>query len=143
MDDDMTFGKQSEESSIKTISKFLGFKLKHTKSNTAKFDFKNRRHKVFVELKTRRHNSSRYPTHMVGYNKIKFAFEILDSYGIIAYICFRFLTDTSDEMFIWKISRDNFKEKWIKYNHTTRRDRGRNEVSDACFIPISAMTRVY
>ena len=90
------------------------------------FDYSN--HTTFVELKSRNCLSTKYPTTMVGMNKIKEC-----TAGFDYYFFFKFI----DGLFYWKYSPN-------KYVVRTggRSDRGRVEINDYLYIPVNDLELV-
>ena len=84
----------------------------------------------FVELKKRNVESYKYPDTMIGLNKIKYCQDKPEDY----YFVFSFL----DGDYIWKYNN----EAKLNYRSGGRRDRGRNEIKDYCYIPINLLKKI-
>ena len=84
------------------------------------FDFIN--DKYLIELKTRNAVWGQYPSLMFGANKLNKAKEIKDK---DVYFFFKL----KDGLYYWK-----YKEGEYEINKGGRTDRGKNEITDCCFI---------
>jgi hypothetical protein len=91
--DDLRFGTASEIANLDLLQTFLETTLER-KGGYAIFDFENPTKTVFVELKSRRIAHDKYPTAIVGENKVKacddecqywFAFCYTDGVYVIKY----------------------------------------------------------
>ena len=88
----------------------------------SEFDFKNDR--VYVEVKRRRNTKLKYPTTMVGENKVVKGFE----HQLAGKRVF-FVFDFVDCMCIWELDRDEYEVR-----HGGRTDRGTAEIKSYCYI---------
>jgi len=70
--EDYSFGTQSEVKAHKRIEDFLETPLIH-KGGMAIFDFSNANGTVHADLKTRRISHDKFPTAIIGSNKVEFA----------------------------------------------------------------------
>ena len=94
------------------------------KTRYCKHDFVS--DKYIIELKTRRNEKTKYATTMIGLNKLQ---NIKDKKLIL---CFRF-TDT--DCYYEYNPEDN-----LEIGKGGRKDRGRFEYGDYCYIPVSLLT---
>jgi hypothetical protein len=92
------------------------------------FDFYNENY--LVELKSRRNNYNKYPTTMIGYNKIKKATDKTKTY----LFCFCFTDGLYYHIY------DPIYDYEIKLGG--RHDRGCAEINDYLFIPIELLTKI-
>lgn len=70
--EDLAFGLASEAHHLALLSDFLE-PLRKTPSTFAPFDYSNESNTLYVELKTRRIPHRKYPTTLIGKNKVDFA----------------------------------------------------------------------
>ena len=127
--EDITLGKQSEDE----VFELLKNKYDDLERTTgyATFDYKTRNKKLKIELKTRRNDSTKYPTTMIGNNKIKKCKNPDTTYLFI----FKF----TDKLMFIKYDDELFKTFEIKEGG--RYDRKRSgELSDYLYIPINCLT---
>ena len=127
--EDMKFGTKQEIDQFDLIKSVLDANLKPSEKRNAIFDYYS--DNTLVELKSRRNNHNTYPTTMVGYNKIEYALKYPDKQ---IYFCFCFL----DGLYYYKFS----KEDKLQVELGGRRDRGRNEIKEYCFIPITLLRKI-
>ena len=83
---DLSFGLGSEDTNRFRIERFLDTTLEKTEEY-AVMDWANNAKTVYVELKSRRINHNRYPTAIIGANKIAFCNDPTKEY----YFCFSYL----------------------------------------------------
>lgn len=126
--EDMKFGTEKEINQLDLIQYAIDSNLKRSKKN-AIFDYYS--DNTLVELKSRRNNHNTYPTTMVGYNKIEYANKFPEKQ---AYFCFCFL----DGLYYYKYNKDDKLEVRLG----GRRDRGRDEIKEYCYIPISLLRKI-
>ena len=94
------------------------------------FDYKT--DDAYIELKSRRNTKDKYPTTMVGYNKIKQADKyLLDGYRIFFYFHF------TDGYYYFEYTGQKLEKKIAG-----RCDRGKNEYKDYCFIPVNQLKEI-
>lgn len=134
---DIEFGKQSERETLPKLNISLCCNMSPRKDKYSIFDFIDTEKKVIAELKSRTVSRMRYPTTMVGANKIKKGFEWIEK-GYTVYICWRF----TDCVCYFNLTRESFNDNWIKKNVVSRWDRGKNEVSDIAYIPVECLTPI-
>ena len=122
---DILFGKQNEDIIFNDIeSKFTG--LKRT-SKYSLFDFETTNLKI--ELKSRKFNHDRYPTTMIGYNKILECERDPNPNKRYLFI-FKFL----DKTLYCEYDKDIFLN--FEVEEGGRNDRGKKETSNYLYIPI-------
>ena len=125
---DYKFGIAQENYLLPILKEKFGETLSKTENKYCSFDFEN--NSCLIELKSRRCKSDTYPTTMIGANKLNKAKETTKD----VYFCFNY-TDglyfhKYDETINYKIKRGG------------RFDRGRPEVNNYAYIPISQLTKV-
>jgi hypothetical protein len=96
----------------------------------AVFDFEG--DKKLIELKTRNCHSDYYETSMVGFNKIQYARTKTDI-DIYFFIWF------FDGIFYYKYDRE---EKGLIFKEGGRKDRGRDEIKEYCYIPLEYLKKL-
>lgn len=126
--EDLVFGKQKEEDQFEIIKDCLDKNLVKSEKKNALFDFYSET--SLIELKSRRNNYNHYPTTMVGYNKIEYGLKS----GKDIYFCFSFL----DGLYYYKFSKTDK----LEFSLGGRRDRGKNEIKEYCFIPIELLIKI-
>ena len=125
---DYLFGFNNEVALKETIETVTG-KLSHLgKWDT--FDYCNQQ--CFVELKSRTCNKDRYPTTMVGMNKVNEASSLFDLYDF--YFFFKF----TDGLYYWKYVPDH----GYQNEPGGRFDRGKAEIRDYLYIPVNDLVKV-
>jgi len=124
-ENDYAFGLDGERSLLNSMSKHFLTKTEEFEP----FDFKNS--KMCIELKTRRNTKNAYPTTMVGANKVKVAEQ--DTSGKRYVFAFKF-TDGTYFVEYEKALFDTF-----EISEGGRCDRGRPEMRDYCYIPVSCL----
>lgn len=123
------FGVKSELDCFDAIKNFIDCDLKRSEKRGATFDFYS--DNSLVELKTRKNNYRTYPTTMVGYNKIEYANKFPEKN---IYFVFKFL----DGLYYYKYNKDDK----LDFGLGGRRDRGRDEIKDYCYIPIELLKKI-
>lgn len=127
--EDMKFGTEKEINQLDLIKSAIDINLKRSVKKNATFDYYS--DNTLAELKSRRNNHNAYPTTMVGYNKIEYALKHPEKQ---AYFCFCFL----DGLYYYKFSKDDKLEVRLG----GRRDRGKDEIKEYCYIPISLLRKI-
>lgn len=127
--EDMKFGIEKEINQLDLIKSAIDINLKRSIKKNAIFDYYS--DNTLVELKSRRNNHNTYPTTMVGYNKIEHANKFPEKE---AYFCFCFL----DGLYCYKYNKDDKLEVRLG----GRRDRGKDEIKEYCYIPISLLRKI-
>ena len=69
---DLSYGTTKEMETKPVLEKFLNTELV-VKGGFHPFDFHNKTNTVYLELKSRRFNHDKYPTTMIGLNKVEYA----------------------------------------------------------------------
>ena len=129
---DLNFGIDSEDKNLEILQNYFKCKLKKTDSKN-EFDFIDREKKILIELKTRKNKLNKYPTTMIGYNKIKQAVEKIKD-GYVIYLCFQF----EDYLTYYKFEQNY--PKWRSIGG--RGDRGREEYKQYYYIPIDKLKTI-
>jgi hypothetical protein len=129
---DIEFGKNNESKLKSKIETFFKCNLLHTNKNNV-FDFIDNDKKILIELKTRKNTKLKYPTTMIGYNKIVESIEKIKNGWTIYYI-FSF----TDKLTYYKFEKDNNEYHSIG----GRKDRGRSEFKKYYFIPVELLSDI-
>ena len=127
---DYQYGINKEIQLLPQIRNFLNDNTICKLDNSNVFDFKG--DNKYIELKSRNNNYLKYPTTMVGQNKV-------DKASILNEEVYFFFSFT-DGLYYWLYNTDDKLE--IKINHCGRRDRGKQEINNYCFIPIELLKKV-
>ena len=123
-----TFGLKKEVELLPTIRKFFNDETIIKLDDYNIFDFKG--DNKYIELKSRNCNYNKYPTTMIGYNKIKKALELNED----IYFIFNF----TDGIYFFKFD----KNIQLEIKQGGRFDRGKKELSDYAFIPIEILKEI-
>ena len=123
---DIAFGTHNENVLFPTICREFGEDLKKT-TGYATFDYEDGR--TQVELKSRRCSMNRYPTTMVGMNKIRSAAK--SSRRTV--FCFKF----TDGLYYWDYHPDQYTQA-----KGGRCDRGYAEIKDYAYIKVSHLKAI-
>ena len=123
-----TFGLKKEVELLPTIRKFFNDETIIKLDDYNIFDFKG--DNKYIELKSRNCNYNKYPTTMIGYNKIKKALELNED----IYFIFNF----TDGIYYFKFD----KNIQLEIKQGGRFDRGKKELSDYAFIPIEILKEI-
>jgi hypothetical protein len=125
---DYSFGVQKEVELLPILRKFFSDDtiIQLDKHNI--FDYKG--DDKYIELKSRNNSYNKYPTTMIGYNKIKKALEVDEE----VYFVFNF----TDAIYYYQFDRD----KELEIKQGGRNDRGRPEIKDYYFIPIEILKEI-
>ena len=128
-DQDIIFGSISEKNNKSIIESITG-SLNKTLGKYDIFDYYNDNY--IVELKTRRNNYNKYPTTMIGNNKLIKASK--DTSTKIYIFCFKF----TDGLYYHKYDRN--------YNYDIdiggRNDRNKEEYKNYAYIPIKLLKKI-
>lgn len=127
---DYDYGVSSECCLLSTIQSLWGADVERSTDKFATIDFSSPTHNI--ELKTRRNTYSKYPTTMIGKNKIDY----LLSSDKKAIVLFKFL----DGLYYLEITRDNINDFGL--GEGGRSDRGTTERATYYFIPTSMLKLV-
>jgi len=125
---DYHYGINKEIQLLPQLQIFLIDNTIYKLENSNVFDFKG--DNKFIELKSRNNNYSKYPTTMIGLNKIKKA-STLQEY-VYFFFCF------NDGLYYWLYDKDCE----LEIKKAGRFDRGRPEINEYCFIPIELLQKV-
>jgi hypothetical protein len=125
---DLSFGQDNEIRVRQRLERLFG--PLETTAQMDEFDFKN--DNFIIELKTRRVTKNKYPSTMVGENKVVKGFE----HQIAGKRVF-FVFDFVDCMCLWELNRDEYHVK-----HGGRWDRGKAEIKSYCYIPTKYLLEV-
>lgn len=131
---DIKQGLEAESKTHPIIEKHLGIEMKQTE-NYHTFDYVNLEKKIYAELKARNNTSYKYPTTMIGLNKIEKGLELIKK-GFEIYLYFKFL----DGIFYYKMNSKT--EEECKISIGGRCDRGRKEYKKYCFISINKLKKI-
>jgi hypothetical protein len=132
LEKDLSFGETKEMQLKEPLEKHFGVSLNATPRNHP-FDFVSLYKRLFIEIKTRRNTKSKYPSTMVGYNKVKFGMEkIKEKYDVF------FVFSFTDKLCYYQLQEVN--EEWVEKGG--RFDRGRPEVNNYYYIPVSELTDI-
>ena len=99
------------------------------------FDYVNDDRSIYVELKGRNCLKSKYPTTMMGKNKIDEADLLLLTQARI-YFYFSFIDG------LYKFEYTKLNRSKLKFALGGRRDRGKDEIKMYCYIPINLLKKV-
>ena len=124
-DEDIEYGLNKEDESLELLEKKFG-KLKKLERYSV-FDFEN--DYCIIELKSRKCGLNKYPTTMIGKNKIDKALTSKKD----VFFCFNF----DEGLYYWKFSTDLMGK--ITFSRGGRKDRGKQEFKEYCFIPIEML----
>lgn len=127
--EDIKFGILNEIKSEKYIKEYFKQESLTKLSNYHQFDFEG--NDAFFEIKSRRNLSKKYPTTMIGYNKIELAMKTNDK---DVYFIFEFI----DGSYYYKFNKDD--EHIIKKGG--RSDRGRFEYKLYCYISVEKLIKI-
>jgi len=127
---DLKFGENQEDLTKENLEKYIGSPLVKQPNNSI-FDYFSEEDKIYIELKTRRNTKNKYPTTMVGYNKIVEANKLIKE-GYKIYFAFKY----TDNLCFYKYTDEN--TDWIQKGG--RFDRGRAEIKQYYFIPTSSLS---
>jgi hypothetical protein len=125
---DYSFGLQKEVELLPIIKQFFNDDTIIQLDRHNIFDYKG--DNKYLELKSRNNSYNKYPTTMIGYNKIKKALEFNED----VYFIFNF----TDGIYYYKFDRD----KELEIKQAGRRDRGKLDIKDYYFIPIEILQKI-
>jgi hypothetical protein len=126
--EDKKYGNEKEEELLPVLETKFG---KLTKlSRYSVFDFEN--DSVIIELKSRKCSISKYPSTLVGKNKIDKA--ILQMKDV--YFCFNF----DEGLYYYQFTNDSIGK--VRFGDGGRRDRGKQEIKEYCFIPCELLIKM-
>lgn len=133
---DLKFGFNKEKDILPIFNTFFNCNAVIASDKYAIFDFHDEEKKIYGELKSRRVRKDKYPTIMIGYNKVKEGLKkIEDGHDVFFLWCF------TNRLCYYKLTKD-FNKDWVIFNETARTDRGRDEKSDIAYIPIKVLKNI-
>lgn len=125
---DLKYGFDFEEKNFELLRDKFDSTLKRTKKSDT-FDYEGE--KCVIELKSRRNTKNKYPTTMVGYNKLIKAKNI----NKLAIFCFQF----TDGLYYYIYDSNDYENGIIDIKIGGRCDRGSAEFKEYAFIDVSAL----
>jgi len=129
---DLQYGESKEDDIKSKLESYFKCNLEKT-SKLNLFDYVDNDKKILIELKSRRNTKMKYPTTMIGYNKIIESINKIKEGWTIYYI-FNF----TDKLTYYKFEKDNSKYHSIG----GRKDRGRPEFKKYYFIPVELLSDI-
>ena len=129
---DNEYGLESEKICLPIIKKLFDPYIIKNENKYAIFDYVGSTH--FIELKTRKYESFKYPDTMIGVNKIKNALKVE---GRKVVFCFKF----TDAFYYWEFDKEKLDEV-AEIRLGGRIDRGKDERRPYYFIKISSMIKI-
>lgn len=132
---DLKFGKKNEDKVLGTLREHFKCDLAKSKRCSDYFDYhyEGDDKLVKVELKSRRNAKNKYPTTMIGKNKIDAALKLIKE-GYEIYLCFNF----TDGLYYTRFDENSKYET----KQGGRWDRGRPEVKDYCYFPVDNLSKI-
>lgn len=124
---DLKFGLEQEKINFEAIKK-LDCNLVETNRRCI-FDYESEY--TLVELKSRNNAYNKYPTTMIGYNKIEYANKFPNKK---VYFCFKF----TDGLYYYEYNKNDK----FEFNLGGRCDRGRAEINHYCYMPITYLKKL-
>lgn len=124
---DQIYGREKENTVLPILIDFFKLELKPTK-NYFVYDYEGPN--TYIELKSRRNPKAKYPTTIVGKNKIDYA----ENCGKDVYFVF----DFTDGLYYWKYDKTMIGDK-IRFDKGGRFDRGRVEVKQYAYIDVELL----
>lgn len=121
---DLEYGTKKEVELLSTFKKIFNCDNLELAPKNYEFDYIN--NKLQIELKSRFNEYKKYPTTMIGKNKISFA----DKNNKETFFCFNF----TDGLYYIKYDKEKFKSYEEKIGG--RQDRGKFEYKPYIYIPI-------
>jgi hypothetical protein len=125
---DCEFGNIKEQEILPVMKTFFNDDSISKLDKNNIFDFKG--DNKYIELKSRHNILTKYPTTMVGYNKILKASQLNED--VYFFFCF------DDCLCYWKFKKDYE----FEIRKGGRRDRGISEIKDYVYIPINDLIKV-
>lgn len=124
---DLLFGGERENFIHRYIDEY--FKCNSSKTGRCNtFDFIDDDLKLIFELKSRRTSKNKYYDTMIGANKVTEGYKLLEK-GYKIYFLFNF----TDRLCAYELTKTSIKDSWFRKGG--RKDRGRYEFKNYCFIP--------
>lgn len=133
--EDLKFGELNEKTTISKFNEYFKTKLIKNQQKFGVIDFFNEDKSIYLELKSRRINHDKFPTALIGMNKIKY----LQKINCDAYIGYKY----DDGLFFIKYDKDLFNTFYLEkdYKRGYRADVG-EEKSDVLHIPYTKLTKI-
>jgi hypothetical protein len=134
--EDYSFGTQSEEKVVVKLNEFLNTTLER-KGGFCVFDFENPTKTIHVELKTRRIAHDRYPTAIIGANKVEACANSPDKKYI-------FVFAYTDGLFMIEYDKEVFEgmERQDNYTRGYRPDHS-NHAQKIVLVPVHLLTKIH
>jgi len=132
--EDYSFGTQSEEKVVVKLNQFLNTTLER-KGGFCVFDFENPTKTIHVELKTRRIQHDRYPTAIIGANKVDNCSDSNKKYiFVFAYTDGLYMIEYNKEVFDRMERQDNY-TRGYRPDHT-------NNAQKIVLVPVNLLTKI-
>lgn len=128
---DIQFGLQAETDLYETLKEKFDSDLVRSTNKYDRFDFYSKSCKI--ELKSRNNYKNKYPTTMIGANKIA---ECLSDPNRDYYFVFKFI----DGIYFWKFDKTEY-DSFYK-GQGGRSDRGYYERNPYLFIPVDSLCKM-
>lgn len=130
---DYEIGLKNEHNTKPILESYFGCKLnEQDRFNT--FDYISQDNSIYIELKCRNNTHSKYPTTMVGMNKVIKGYDLINMEKTVKF-CFKF----TDGLYYYEL-KDNNNNGDI--NIGGRNDRGREEYKPYLYIPINKLVKI-
>lgn len=131
---DYNFGIKEEEKIKPQLEEFLNIDLRKTEGRYNLFDFIGE--KIYVEVKSRKNNLKKFPTTIVGINKIIKAKELIKDNNKVIFV-FNFL----DSIDFWEYKGDEYIKDYSR-RIISRNDRPGHKGSEYLEIPIGDLLNI-
>ncbi len=132
-DKDYKFGIDQENKKKSIIETAFDIKVKKTASVYNPYDFYCESNNTYYELKSRNNTFDKYPTTMIGINKLNFDLNSDDKK-------FVFLFNFTDGLYYINYEKELFDT--FKIEKGGRFDRGKTEIKDYLYIPIEHLIKI-
>jgi hypothetical protein len=130
---DYKFGIEQENKIKSIIETAFNIKVKKTPSVYNPYDYYCESNRTYYELKSRNNTYDKYPTTMLGMNKLNFCINPDDKK-------FVFLFNFTDGLYYINYEKTLFDS--FKVMTGGRWDRGKEEIKDYLFIPINHLNKI-
>jgi len=130
--DDLEYGLEKERETLDAIRICFDKGLKKITDKYFCFDFSS--DSCYVELKSRRCTSSKYPDTMIGMNKLNYASKSRKP----VYFAFGF----DDGLYYWKYNKEDIDNGNVEVRKGGRTDRGMDEIKDYGYIKTKCLIKV-
>lgn len=131
---DLDWGEKKEFEVKKQLEEHWKCELIKT-HKTNPLDFVSLHNRLWVELKGRKNTKDKYPTTMIGYNKVVAGLKEIEK-GYEVFFVFSF----TDRLCYYQLKE--VKEDWVKKNALGRKDRGKIEMNDYYYIPVDELVDI-